>query len=91
MVHSDQPMDVAETLARSYVMDQLWVIQSLEASALCTPALLVEFEQPEVDLVQRARHKGIAAYYSAAPKEERDYVEIHSLGKPPFSDPSGNH
>lgn len=91
MVHSDTSKDEAEIAARSYVMEQQWLIESLEVGVACTPELLAEFEQPEASLVQRALNNGIAAYYSAAPKEERDHVEIRSLGKPPFSDRTRNH
>lgn len=77
---------------RGYVMDQLWISETVEFVQRCTPERIADFEILEAQAHRRAMAQGVGAYFVAGTHEDTgNKVEIRSMGKPPLSDPTGKH
>ena len=77
----------AEVAARSHVMDQSWIIESLDRSLDIAEVEIKNYRADAQATFYQAKRFGIGAVFVTSPPVDRDddVVEIHKMAPPPAS------
>ena len=83
-----KPSNEAETVARSHIMDQSWIIESHDKSLTISEAEITNYRADAQATFQQAKRFGIGAVFVTSPRVDRDddVVELHKM-TPPHSTP----
>ena len=80
-----KPPEEAEISARSHIMDQSWIIESLDRSLDISEADIGNYRVDAQATFLQAKRFGIGAVFVTSPPVDRedDVVEVHKMVAPP--------